>query len=76
MTVQSLTKTPEATRLFMEFSSGVSEFPRRAKNSLKTKGFAAWLSRKKHLLKQPKASDRREAYKELLEMKRFEAPEI
>ena len=48
----------------------------RAKNSLKTKGFAAWLSKKKHILKQPKASDRREAYKELLEMKRFEAPEI
>ena len=48
----------------------------RAKNSLKTKGFAAWLSKKKHLLKQPKASDRREAYKELLEIKRFEAPEI
>ena len=48
----------------------------RAKNSLKTKGFAAWLSKKKHILKQPKASDRREAYKELLEMNRFEAPEI
>lgn len=48
----------------------------RAKNSLKTKGFAAWLSKKKHILKQPKASDRREAYKELLEMRRFEAPEM
>lgn len=48
----------------------------RAKNSLKTKGFAAWLSKKKHILKQPKASDRREAFKELLEMKRFETPDL
>ena len=64
---ESRTKEPRARQL---------EDFERAKNSLKTKGFAAWLSKKKHILKQPKASDRREAYKEILEMKRFETPEI